>query len=107
MSQDSPIACRLTNAELRKREATLLAQFKSAVMATEELRDGFAFRVPGDSRNTALVAELIAAERECCPFLTFELIAPPNGEPLTLSITGPSGAKEFLKGILCNPALRV
>lgn len=103
MSQDTPLACRLTDAELRKREATLLAQFKSAVMTTEELRHGFAFRVPGDTKSTALVMELIAAERECCPFLTFEMIAPPNGEPLTLSITGPSGAKEFLKGILGNP----
>ena len=102
MSQDSPIACRLTDAESRMREATLLAQFKSTVMTTEELRDGFVFRIPGDAKSTSLVMELIAAERECCPFLTFELIAPSNGEALTLSITGPAGTKDFLKTILCN-----
>src|SRR5690348_6758550 len=36
-SDDMPIACYLTSAELREREATLLAQFRSAVIGTEEL----------------------------------------------------------------------
>jgi hypothetical protein len=35
-----PIACSLTTAEFRDREATLLAQFKSAVIETEELQNG-------------------------------------------------------------------
>ncbi|MFY9531909.1 MAG: hypothetical protein WAR24_23645, partial [Candidatus Acidiferrales bacterium] len=78
MSDDIRVACCLSDAELRKREATLLAQFKSALMATEELPDGYAFRVPGDKKWIAVVAELIVAERECCPFLTFELAAQPN-----------------------------
>jgi hypothetical protein len=42
-SDDIPVACCLTSAELREREATLIAQFSSAVMGTEELRDGYAF----------------------------------------------------------------
>jgi hypothetical protein len=33
---DNPVACCLSDAELRKREATLLAQFKSALTATED-----------------------------------------------------------------------
>jgi hypothetical protein len=49
-SDDMPIACGLTSAELREREATLLAQFKSAVTETEELPDGYAFRVPGGGK---------------------------------------------------------
>jgi hypothetical protein len=71
-------------------------------MTTEELRDGYAFRVPGDTKSIAVVTELIAAERECCPFLTFELTVPPNMGPLIVSVTGPSGTKDFLKAILCN-----
>jgi len=77
-SGDIPIACRLADPEFRQREATLLALFKSAVVATEELPDGYAFRVPGDKKRMALVYELIVAERECCPFLTFEVTAQPN-----------------------------
>lgn len=39
-SGDIPVACCLPDAEFREREATLLAQFKSAFTATEELADG-------------------------------------------------------------------
>jgi len=79
-----PVACCLSDAELRKREATLLAQFKSALTATEELFDGYAFRIPGEKTWLALATDLIAAERECCPLLTFQLTAQPNMGALTL-----------------------
>jgi hypothetical protein len=46
----------------------------------------------------ALVADLIMAERECCPFLTFHLTAEPKIGPLT--IRRMDGTKEFLKSIL-------
>jgi hypothetical protein len=92
----------LSDAELRKREATLIAQFKSAVIAAEELPDGYAYRVLGDRKWIAIVAELMVAERECCPFLTFELAAQPNMGPVTFRVTGPAGTKDFLKTILCN-----
>ena len=100
MVNEIPVACCLTDEELRSREATLLAQFKSALMATEELADGYFFRIPGDKKWLALAAELIAAERECCPFLRFELTAEPAMGPVTVRMTGPSGTKEFLKSIL-------
>jgi hypothetical protein len=76
--------------------------FKSAVVATEELPDGYVFRVPGDKKRIALVCELIVAERECCPFLTFEVTAQPNMGPVSVRVTGPAGTKDFLKVILCN-----
>ena len=95
-----PIACSLTTKELRDREATLLAQFRSAVIETEELEEGYAFRLPGDGEWIRLVAELMVAERECCPFLAFEVTALPNKEPVILRVTGPAGTKEFLRTIL-------
>jgi hypothetical protein len=101
-SDDIPVACCLSSAELREREATLLAQFRSAVIETEELRDGYAFRVPGDGKWIGLIAELIVAERECCPFLAFEVAALPNMGPLIVRVTGPAGAKEFLRTVLCK-----
>ena len=101
---DMPVACCLTSAELREREATLVAQFRSAVIETEELPDGYAFRVPGDRKWVAITAEMIVAERECCPFFTFELVAQPGMGPVVVRVTGPAGTKEFLKTILCNSA---
>jgi hypothetical protein len=101
-SGDMPIACRLSDPEFRKREASLLSQFKSAVLSTEELPDGYAFRILGDKKRMVLVCELILAERECCPFLTFELTAQPSMGPVSVRVTGPSGTKDFLKTVLCN-----
>src|SRR5262250_260532 len=95
----TPIVCSLTTAELREREATLLAQFRSAVVETEELEEGFAFRLTGDGKLIALIVELIVAERECCPFLTFELSALPSEGPLIVRVTGPAGTKEFVRSV--------
>ena len=101
-SDDIPVACCLSSTELREREATLLAQFRSAVIETEELRDGYAFRVPCEGKWIRLIAELIVAERECCPFLTFQFVAQPNMEPVVVRVTAPAGTKDFLKTVFCR-----
>jgi hypothetical protein len=100
MAEEIPVACSLSNEELRTREATLLSQFKSAFVTTEELADGYLFQIPGDKKWISFAAELIAAERECCPFLKFELTAASGMGPVTVRMTGPVGTKEFLKSIL-------
>lgn len=41
--ENTPIACYLTTTELRDREATVLAEFWSGVIETEELQEGYAF----------------------------------------------------------------
>jgi hypothetical protein len=61
---------------------------------------GYAFRVAGEKSWLALVADLMMAERDCCPFLTFQLTAEPHMGALTVRITGPDGTKEFLKSVL-------
>jgi hypothetical protein len=101
-SDHIPVACCLSDVQFREREARLLAQFKCAVIATEELPDGYAFHIPGDKEWIAAVAELIVVERECCPFLTFELAAQPNMGPVIVRVTGPSGTKDFLRTFLCR-----
>ena len=97
-----PIACSLTAVELRDRATTILALFKSATIENEELKEGFAFRLPGDSKSIELVTKVITAERECCRFLTFEMTAFPNMGPVIVRVTAPGGATEFLKALLCN-----
>lgn len=101
-----PIACSLTTEEFRNRAATMLALFKSATIETDELAEGFAFRLPGDSKSIELVSKVIAAERECCRFLTFEMTALPNMGPIIVRVTAPGGAKEFLKALLCKAVAR-
>jgi hypothetical protein len=100
MPDEIPVACCLSDEELRNREATLLAQFKAALIGSEELNDGYVFHVLGGKEWIALVAELIIAERECCPFLKFELSMEPGMGPVSVRMTGPAGTKEFLRSIL-------
>ena len=92
---DNTIACSLTRSEFHDREAKLLAQFRSAVVEAEELREGYTFRLPSDGKSIMLGAELIVAERECCPFLTFELAALPNQGPVIVRVIGPPGAQRI------------
>src|SRR5262249_57392544 len=99
----SLVACSLTTAELQARRATLLAQSQSAVIETEELQEGFAFLLPGDGKWIGLIAELIVAERGCCPFMAFEVVAAANKGPVIVRAIGPAGAKEVLRSILCKP----
>jgi DinB superfamily len=103
MAEFIPVACNLTDAAFRERETILLARFKAAASTTTELPDGFAFHAPGEKDWITLLAELMVAERECCPFMRFELKAEPNMGRVTLSVTGPPGAKAFLKKLLCEP----
>jgi hypothetical protein len=103
MNGEIPVACTLLDAERREREATLIAQFKSAVIATEELPDGYVFHLPGGEKWMRIVSELIVAERECCPFLTFDLVAHANMGLIDVQMTGPPGTVGFLEAIFCKP----
>jgi hypothetical protein len=92
-------ACSLTalNAEQRKRHAELAKTLKEAVKEIQELPDGYAFRLPDDSKTILATAEFISYERLCCPFFKFDLEVESNGKPVWLKLTGREGVKQFLK----------
>ena len=91
-----PIACTLTGASLQERAAWLSRLGDAALV--EGRRDGdrlqLRFRAPAADD----VRELVRAERECCPFLGFELGT--AGEEVRLTVTGPSDAGPVLDGML-------
>jgi hypothetical protein len=92
-------ACSLTalNAEQRKRHAELAKTLKESVKEIQELPDGYAFRLPGDTKTILATAEFISYERLCCPFFKFDLEVESDGQPLWLKLTGREGVKQFLK----------
>ena len=102
-----PVACTLSDSELRQRESTLVKDFKSGVLSVTELADGYSFRLQGDEKWIAIATGLIAAERECCPFLTFQLIAEPNRGGLVVNFTGPKGTKEFLQAVFPSESPKI
>lgn len=91
-----PIACNLNDAEFQQRRTDLLRTFQQALLETKVLDDGYAYRFPSDANWISELAQLIALERECCPFLRFNLRVESANGPLWLELTGPAGTKEFL-----------
>lgn len=94
--QDDVIACLLSEREAAIRGEELAGGLFAAVEEVAELPDGYAYRYPGDDSQLEPLLEFIAAERRCCPFLTFELAFAPHGSPLWLRLRGSPSVKKFI-----------
>ncbi|HSS22011.1 MAG TPA: hypothetical protein VLL54_18200 [Pyrinomonadaceae bacterium] len=94
-----PAACQLTDAEFRQRRTDILNNFRGAVLETQELENGYRYRFPSSANWISQLAELITVERECCPFLQFDLRLEPAAGPIWLELTGPAGTKDFLQSL--------
>ena len=91
-----PVACCLTGPELQERRTSLLQKVSAAVLEVRELSNGYAYRFPSDDHWIGDLANLLTLERQCCPFLTFDLRLEPGKGPIWLEMSGPEGTKEFL-----------
>lgn len=95
---ESPLACNLgafTAAE-RPRYDALRHKVATAVIGKKDLPEGVALQIASDRVLLAEVAEWISFERKCCPFFDFRLDVARDSGPITLSLTGRAGVKEFL-----------
>jgi hypothetical protein len=98
-----PVACSLTEPELREREATVLASVSARVREVKDLESGYAFRFDPEADLIPEIATLIDLERRCCPFLRFGLTVTPGNGPVWLELTGPEGTREFLRTVFDLP----
>lgn len=89
------VSCKLTTPELQKRKATVIAQLRALVLKRRELTNGYSYEFEGSDQNLDKLTEFIKTERMCCDFFIFQLNVEDNIAVLTIS--GPNGAKEFLK----------
>ena len=80
----------------RQRHEELTSKFASSVEEVVELADGFAFGIRNARESIVDVAEWVSLESRCCSFLKFTIELEPGDSPLTVSITGGPGVKEFL-----------
>jgi len=91
-AQDDVIACLLSEREAAIRGEELAGGLFAAVEEVAELLDGYGYRFLSDGSQLEPLLEFIAAERRCCPFLTFE----PHGGPLWLRMRGSPLVKAFI-----------
>lgn len=94
-----PIACSLTDSELQERRQEVLAQAKTAMIGMEETESGFLYQFSASRERITALANLIALEHQCCPFLTLRLTVEPGDAPVSLELSGPPGTKEFLTAL--------
>ena len=94
-----PLACDMnvfTPVERERHLQTTLQLFKTTLGFREAL-NGFEFDFPATAETFTKLAEFIANERLCCPFLEFTLKVMPESQLVTLILAGPEGAQEFLR----------
>jgi hypothetical protein len=93
---DLPIACTLTEAELRQRRHDIMDAFRRMDVTATELPDGYAFTLIATSDRLKQITQLVDMERQCCPFLTFKIVVEAGGGPMRLEVTGPKPAKVII-----------
>jgi hypothetical protein len=91
-----PIACNLTEAEMRERRQMILDFVRGAALDVTSLPLGYAYRFEPTSEVLVHLSRLVELERQCCQFLTFRLVVQAGNQPICLEITGPPEAKPII-----------
>jgi hypothetical protein len=92
---DIPIACTLSEAELRERQSTILRSVRENVLDVTRTADGYEFRFTPSSEILMSLTQLVDLERQCCAFLTFRICVEPQ-QPIRLEIASPPEARAVM-----------
>ena len=97
-----PFACDLTAIPAAERgvHQQVTRRLIASATAIRESSDGVVLEFTAHERET--VTQFVARERLCCPVLTFG-VAAPDAQHVELLISGPTGAKEFIRAELHLP----
>jgi hypothetical protein len=95
LAKKKVIACKLTRSELQKRKAEVIEKLKSKILDKQELTDGYKYKFNGTDQILDEITSFIKSERLCCDFFSFALSV--SDDIIWLTISGPDGAKDFVK----------
>ena len=98
MSTHLPIACTLNSAELAKRVAAMREVGAASFVSAEVGSSRATLRFRPDAQTATTLRSIVAAEAECCAFLTLELTEGPDAS--TLAIHAPEGAEEVVRDLV-------
>jgi len=100
----TPFACDLTAIPAAERAGHQEATRRLVSSAEiDEAVDGFGFRWSADQYDA--VAQFVARERLCCPFLKFIIVVAADQDHVQLHLSGSEGAKEFIRYELHLPGI--
>jgi hypothetical protein len=97
---DLPVACTLSPDAIASRRAGLLPGLVRHALSAEELENGVRYRFAASAWPQ--IATTVEAERQCCRFLEFVLRLEPDEGPITLTLTGPLGTRQFLAALIAS-----
>lgn len=97
---DLPIICTLTPKALEARRKGLLSELLRRSISHEHFPEGLRLRFAPSRETLSNMARAVDAERHCCRFLRFTITVEPDEGPVTLALTGPQGAREFVAALL-------
>ena len=100
-----PIACSLGGAELAARQVLLRSSVLADAVTTERLAEEYRWRFQDVGDVFARLGAVIDAERHCCRFLRFALVANPGLGSVTVEVTGPPGTADFLESWIAPRSL--
>lgn len=100
MNSEPPLVCNMGVFTPDQRETHILTTTNliQSIQSVQEVENGYEFTFPNSTTFIASIAEFVSNERLCCPFLKFTLHVESINNPLSLSLTGPVGTQEFLRG---------
>lgn len=96
MENAPPIACRLTTPELAARLEEIRAGLLSQVESVERTDAGYRLRLPNTDPNADAVLDFVRFERQCCPFLDFQVTIPAEPRAIALELCGNSDVMAFI-----------
>jgi hypothetical protein len=99
-TENLPIACTLPDEQLVGRRKEIDGNITGGVESATELPDGYEFHFSNSEEWIGKLTTFVKQERQCCRFLTFELIFQPDEGPISMRLRGPDGAKEFIKSMI-------
>jgi hypothetical protein len=95
---DIPIACTLSEAELRERQTTILRSVHENMPDVIRTADGYEYRFKPTSEVLMSLTQLVDLERRCCAFLTFRIVVEPQ-RSIRLEISGPPEARAAIDSL--------
>ncbi len=96
-SNDTPIACAPSALDDPERHKSNTEALFAERKDTRTVSDGVALQFPGTMDYAERILRFIRKERQCCPFLTFELIVEPEARGLWLVLGGDEQSTAYIQ----------
>jgi hypothetical protein len=80
----------------------MLAGLAERATSHRETAEGHVFTFDPSSETLTLLTAVVDAERQCCRWLRFAVVVEPDGGPITLTLSGPDGARQFLSALFTS-----